>query len=182
MATSTPIPTALPTTIRVTQAGALLLSTLASGTSLTLSTFLVPRLLESPTPVMLTQWTRTYALGTAVMPLTCLMAGGAYLYLGISKVAEVGLFRSRAYLAAGALTLGIIPFTILAMAGTNNALKSLEAEAGMNNAREVEKKGEVEAERLERSAKGLVDWWGVLNLGRAGLLIAGAVCGLVATV
>jgi hypothetical protein len=125
---------------------------------------------------MLTQWQRTYTLGASTMPFTGLISAAAYFWLGL-RAPGIGSFRARMYIAAGALTAGIVPFTVLVMRGTNERLKALRERVGVD-AKVGE--GGVVAEQ-ERSAKGLVDWWGVLNLGRAGLLIAGTVCGLIAT-
>ncbi|KAK3903774.1 hypothetical protein C8A05DRAFT_43055 [Staphylotrichum tortipilum] len=163
-----------PTTLRLLQSTALLLSSLSAGTVLTISTFVVPRLLESPTPIMLTQWTRTYARGAATVPAAAATSAAAYLWLGLCGSGGKG---GRLYLAASALTVGIVPYTVGIMLGTNGKLKALEERVGVKAVRE---KGEVALEE-EQGAKRLVDWWGVLNLGRAGLLIAGTVCGLVAT-
>ncbi|KAL2129519.1 hypothetical protein VTI74DRAFT_7647 [Chaetomium olivicolor] len=163
-------------TFRLAQGTTLLLSSFSSGVSLAFSCVLVPRLLESPSDIMLTQWLHTYALGAATMPLAAAATTAGYIFLGL-RTPGISLFRSRMYLAAGALTVGIVPYTVLVMRGTNNRLRALEERA---SAKTVELPApEVRAEE-ERTAKGLVDWWGVLNLGRTGLLVAGAVCGLVA--
>ncbi|KAL2147220.1 hypothetical protein VTI28DRAFT_175 [Corynascus sepedonium] len=184
------------THVRLTQATALLLGTLCAGANLAISFFLVPRLLESPTPVMLRQWSRSYHRGAATIPVGAGVAAAAYFYLGFWGPGRgaASLSRARAYLAAGALTIGIVPYTLLAMARTNGELKRLDAAVGAADAgavkvgtaaeaaAEVPPEGEaVVVAKAERSAKGLVDWWGVLNLGRAGLLLAGSVCGLVAS-
>ncbi|KAK4245901.1 hypothetical protein C7999DRAFT_42582 [Corynascus novoguineensis] len=172
--------------VRLTQATALLLGTVCAGANLAISFFLVPRLLESPTPVMLRQWERSYRRGAATIPVGAGVAAAAYFYLSFWGPGRgaASLSRVRAYLAAGALTIGIVPYTLLVMARTNGELKRLDAAVGAaaEAAAEVppEREAVVVAE-AERSAKGLVDWWGVLNLGRAGLLLAGSVCGLVAT-
>ena len=198
-----------PTTIRLAQGTALLLSSVATGVSLSISVFgtsdptlpslqkgqnnrtpntppVIPRLLESPTPLMLTQWSRTYHLGHATVPVTAAVAATSYLWLGL----RAGLLpaRARLYLTAGALTLGIVPYTMLFMLPTNKKLHALEERGGVlavasvatTAAVEGKGKGAIGVEE-ERGAKGLMDWWGVLNLGRAGLLLGGAVCGLVAT-
>ncbi|GAB1310169.1 Noranthrone monooxygenase [Madurella fahalii] len=158
---------------KVVQTTSLLLSTVSSGVSLSFSVFVTPRLLESPTPLMLGQWRRTYALGAATMPLAAVASAAAYAWLALRTPGA----RGRGFLAAAALTAGIVPYTWAFMLGVNRRLAEKEKEIGAL-AREDK---EVAVEE-ERSAKGLVDWWGVLNLGRAGMLIAGSVCGLVATV
>ncbi|KAK4238115.1 hypothetical protein C8A03DRAFT_15409 [Achaetomium macrosporum] len=166
-----------PTSLRLTQGTALFLSSFTSGVSLTLSTFMVPRLLESPRNIMLTQWLRTFTLGASTVPFATAVTAAAYVWLGL-KTPGITLFRSRLYLAAAGLTVGIVPYTIAFMGGTNGRLKEMQKEA---NAVQLELPSpEVRAEE-EKSAKALVDWWGVLNLGRAVMLISGAVCGLVAT-
>ncbi|KAL2168780.1 hypothetical protein VTG60DRAFT_6819 [Thermothelomyces hinnuleus] len=177
---------------RLAQATALLLGTLSAGANLTLSAFLVPRLLESPTPLMLRQWVRTYRRGASTVPFAAGLAAAAYAYLyylgtrgGVSASA---LLRARAYLAAGALTIGIVPYTLAVMAGTNSELKRMEravgeaasADAAADAAEEVPAGEEVVVVE-EESAKRLVDWWGVLNLGRGVMLLAGSICGLAAT-
>ncbi|KAK3309664.1 uncharacterized protein B0T15DRAFT_488377 [Chaetomium strumarium] len=164
------------TSLRLTQGTALFLSSFSSGVSLTLSAFVVPRLLESPRGVMLTQWLRTYTLGATTMPFATAVTAAAYVWLGL-KTPGIPLARSRMYLAAAGLTVGIIPYTVAFMGGTNGRLKEMEKEA--NSVQANVPSPEVRAE--ERSAKALVDWWGMLNLGRAAMLISGAVCGLVAT-
>ncbi|KAK4100642.1 hypothetical protein N658DRAFT_497089 [Parathielavia hyrcaniae] len=184
---ATPPPDLNPT-LRLARGTALLLSSLSSGVVLSLSAFLVPRLLESPTPLMLAQWQRTYQLGASTMPLAGAVSAAAYFWLGLRGGGGVsgmigggggGVSRGGGlYLAAGALTAGIMPYTILVMGGTNGRLKALREKVGAG----AKEEGEVVvAEEEERSAKWLVDYWGMLNLGRAGLLIAGTVCGLVAT-
>ncbi|KAH6634146.1 hypothetical protein B0J18DRAFT_9886 [Chaetomium sp. MPI-SDFR-AT-0129] len=173
---------------RPTAITALLLSSLAAGVNLSLSTFLVPRLLESPTPTMLTQWARTYSRGAKTIPTTAAVAAAAYIWLGWKAgpgggVRVLGLGVRELYYAAAALSVGMAPYTVLVMQGTNDELHRLEKVAN------AQKKAGVvgvaaagdEVVVQEKSAKALVDWWGLLNLGRAGMLIGGVVCGLVAT-
>lgn len=182
MATTTPPPLATTTALRLTQGTALFLSTLTSGISLSLSCFVIPRLLESPTSIMLTQWTRTYARGHATVPTTAAVVAATYLFLGLRASSSPLSFSSHArwgYFGAGALTIAIVPYTLLFMLGTNGKLMEMEKRVAVRGEASVVE-GAVKVEE-ERSAKALVDWWGVLNLGRAVLLIGGAVCGFVAT-
>lgn len=68
----------------------------------------------------------------------------------------------------------MVPYTVVFMKGTNDKLLMKEEETrGLNMMGEVEEKGVKKGE----SAHELVDWWGVLNLGRSAFLIAGAVVG-----
>ncbi|KXX77445.1 Noranthrone monooxygenase [Madurella mycetomatis] len=159
---------------KLLQTTTLLVTGLSSGISLSLSVFVTPRLLESPTPLMLRQWRHTYALGAATMPLTAVAAGAAYAWLALRAPGP----RGRALLtAAAALTAGIVPYTWACMLGVNKRLVEKEREVAA-----LEKGGAELTAEEEIGAKGLVDFWGMLNLGRAGMLIAGTACGLAATV
>ncbi|KAL2155008.1 hypothetical protein VTH82DRAFT_3684 [Thermothelomyces myriococcoides] len=178
---------------RLAQATGLLLGTLSAGANLTLSVFLVPRLLESPTPLMLQQWGRTYRRGAATVPFAAGLAAASYAYLSYYYYhhhhTSLGLLtRARAYLAAAALTVGIVPYTLAVMGRTNRGLNQMEravdqaAAAAKEASAESEKEEEEDVVGVEEeSAKRLVDWWGVLNLGRGVMLLAGSICGLVAT-
>lgn len=162
---------------KLLQTTTLLVAGLSSGLSLSFSVFVTPRLLESPTPLMLRQWRRTYALGAATMPLAAVATGAAYAWLALRAPAPGGP-RARALLtAAAALTAGIVPYTWACMLGVNKRLVEKEGAVAA-----LEKGGEELAAEDVASAKGLVDLWGMLNLGRAAMLIAGTACGLAATV
>jgi len=76
------------------------------------------------------------------------------------------------YLIAGLLTVGIVPYTALVMRGTNNKLIERTNEVGALGSQDTV----VEVGLGNESAHALVDWWGVLNLGRGAMLsIAGIV-------
>lgn len=72
------------------------------------------------------------------------------------------------------------------MMGTNKKLIERDVEVNGPANRAVEDGTEVTAGvggaevtvEVEKSTKGLVDWWGVLNLGRAGMMILGMGFGL----
>ena len=164
-----------PLTLRLTTGTALFLSTLTSGLSLGFSTFLVPRLLEAPTQLMLKQWAHAYAAGHNIMPLTAATAAATYFWLA----AKSPVAQTRGYLAAGLLTVGIVPYTLAFMMPTNRRLHAADKRF---NGVEAKAKGEEEVGAEEAEGfKALVDWWGVLNLGRAVLLMAGSACGLATT-
>ncbi|AEO70135.1 3d996d15-65c1-4aa9-9e83-3c199e82c516 [Thermothielavioides terrestris] len=180
MTTLTPAPT---TAVRLTQGAALFLSSFTTGISLSLSAVVVPCLLDdAPRDVMLAQWARVYALGARTMPFAAAATAAAYLWLGLRGVAGSPLgFRSRCYLAAGALTLSIVPYTFAAMRGLNARLLEMRRRATVTAGTPAEVSAEEQVkEEEEMSAKAAVDWWGVLNLGRTALLAGGAICGLVA--
>ncbi|KAK4451696.1 hypothetical protein QBC34DRAFT_51577 [Podospora aff. communis PSN243] len=99
----------------------LLLSPALFTTSLAYSTLLTPRLLESPIPLMLTQWRASYHQGRKSMPPPALAAAASYIYLATRP----GLARSKmyCYVAAAVLTVGIIPYTVAVMGRVNRMLE-----------------------------------------------------------
>ncbi|KAK3394606.1 hypothetical protein B0H63DRAFT_51959 [Podospora didyma] len=161
MASTTPTSSGL---VRFTQATAIFLSAAGSGAGLAISSFVIPRLLECPTPLMLQGWKKTFLRGRATMPLSGAIAAASYFFLAYSGRG------GRAYAYAGALSVGIIPYTLVLMKSTNNALldaaEQMEADALLAGG---DDKVVVTLEQ-ERSAKYLVDHWGMLNLGRVAML------------
>ncbi|KAL2125256.1 hypothetical protein VTJ04DRAFT_1621 [Mycothermus thermophilus] len=187
-----------PTPIRIAQTTALLLSGITTGVSLSLSALVIPRLLESPVPLMLKQWLHTLQLGKRTVPFAGLLSAASYVYLALGHKSSLSTAQTRAYLAAAVLSVSIAPYTKLVMRRTNgrlmelaekaeregtvSAIVSTAAAAAVEAADDAGKgEGVVEVEAV-RSIKGLVDHWGVLNLGRTALLLAGTMCGFVATI
>ena len=82
------------------------------------------------------------------------------------------------YLVAGALSVGIIPYTLTVLMGTNLKIFGREEEVS-----KAEKEGKSrQASAGEESAQVLLRRWAVLNLGRAALMSASAVVGVWTTV
>ncbi|KAK3355148.1 hypothetical protein B0H65DRAFT_544423 [Neurospora tetraspora] len=119
------------------QSLSVLLSASASGASLSLSFFLVPRLLESPTPLMLTQWRRVYEQTFSTLNRAGAAAALGYFLLawrfGVRYTSEVvkggglqGLKlvkRGRMYAVAGALlVLGMAPYGWVVLGGVERRL------------------------------------------------------------
>ena len=118
------------------QSLSVLLSASASGASLSLSFFLVPRLLESPTPLMLTQWRRAYEQTFSTLNRAGAAAALGYFLLawrfGVRYTAEVVkggmqalklVKRGRMYAAAGALlVLGMAPYGWVVLGGVERRL------------------------------------------------------------
>ena len=100
----------------------------------------------------------------------------------------------KLYILAAALTLGIVPWTLLVMARVNARLHAA-ADVGVGvmarrrdkgkgravvestQLQEDEDEAEMEMEMEGESIKALVDWWGVLNLGRGVWPLLGALVG-----
>lgn len=161
-----------PTSVRAAQALAIFLSTGGSGLSLGLSTLVVPRLLESPTPLMLRQWARVLMAGKHTFPALGAAAAAPYWYLAYRFWGAGGTRVGQLYLLAGALCVGIVPYTLVVVMPTNRKLlRKVDETKWLAEADEV-----VETGAREESAKYLVDHWGMLHLGRVAM---GAVAGMI---
>lgn len=175
--------------VRSAQAASIFISAAAAGGSLGLSTFLVPRLLEAPTGLMLRQWGRTYQAGKIVFPGAAGTAAAAFAYVyfktaNASSPHSLEVTASSLPLVAAGLCLAIVPYTILILRPTNKELLSkaalAEQDVRVSKAERAAGAGTVYTAQEEASAKQLVDRWGTLSLGRPVLLAAAAVVGLVA--
>jgi hypothetical protein len=182
MTTSQPPSSQLP--IRIAQTLGITLSTFVAGSSITISTFLVPRLLESPAPLLLSQWTNLFHAGKVTAPPLSLISACTYFYLSYTKHTSylyTGTGRDRfavwSYLVAGLLSVGIIPYTLLVMGDTNRKL--LQQRQSLDYTRELNiKEDEITQQYKDnKTVHELVDWWGVLNLGRGLMLTISGVLG-----
>lgn len=170
-------------TIRTAEAATIFISTLTAGGNLALSFLVVPRLLESPTPLMLRQWVNSYSITKVVFPALCSLSGLSYLFLSYHHHHSAVASKARAYLAAGLLCLSVMPYTGFLIVPTNkkilrkaDEMKGMKAVEGM----EVEEKGV--GPLGEESAKWLVDHWGMLNLPRGIVTAVAGMLGLAATI
>lgn len=173
MPTDTPIPIRLAQTLGITS------SLLLGGISAGLSFFTVPRLLESPTPLMLRQWRKMYIAGKHAAIPGAFLSSVSYFYLAYNALSSSNPFAGDGagynYAAAGVLSAGIIPFTFAVLMPTNNKLERKEEE--VRALKDGDGVTEVGLAR-EETAKVLVDRWGVLNLGRVGMLVVASVLGI----
>jgi len=161
--------------IRLTQTLGLTTSLLLGGSTITLSTFLIPRLLESPSPLLLKQWLHTFTLGKRTNPPIAILSSLSYLYLSYSShLADPTDNRAWVYLSSGVLMLGIVPYTFAFMSGVNNKLgQRAEDTATLGAMDEV-----VEVGLGGETAHQLVDWWGMLNLGRGVMMSVAGILGV----
>ncbi|KZT69257.1 DUF1772-domain-containing protein [Daedalea quercina L-15889] len=126
----------------------------------------VPPLYFAPPEVATKQWAKIYHTGAAIVPATAATSFLAYLYLSYNSGHTVSPAEGYAYLAAGALTLAVAPYTLLTMMTTNRAIEAI-------------------AESKDAAAQGdqvtsLIQKWNKLNLGRASGPIIGFGIGLLA--
>ncbi|KAK3947995.1 hypothetical protein QBC32DRAFT_222989 [Pseudoneurospora amorphoporcata] len=147
------------------QSLSVLLSASATGASLSLSFLLVPRLLESPTPLMLTQWRRAYEQTFSTLNRAGAAAALGYFLLAwrfgvryTSNVAKGGMQalklvkRGRMYAVAGALlVLGMAPYGWVVLGGVE---RRLVARAGAVERAMAQKGVDVEAGELGAGGSG----------------------------
>jgi len=177
-----------PNSVRAAQALAAFVSSVTAGASLSLSFLVIPRLLESPTPLMLLQWKHMFDKRKKTITYLGLAAAPAYAFLsahfggGTLRGSLLGR-PGRAYAACAALCVGIVPYTVAVIMPTNRRIFAL-VDRHAAAASELVLRSDHAAllttttAQEEKSAKQLVDWWGVLNLGRAAMLLAASGIGI----
>ncbi|KAL0565521.1 hypothetical protein V5O48_016506 [Marasmius crinis-equi] len=152
--------------IRIAQALGIAGSAWLSGSISSLSiisapALLAPSSLASPTHATI-QWKALYNTGKNTMPPVAVAASAAYFYLAFT-LHKASLELTKLYATAGVLTLGIVPYTILIMSGTNAAI-GRKAVDGLALQKETTTSGEL---------KVLVGRWINMNLARGLLPLAG---------
>ena len=121
-------------------------------------------------PTLLAAWLGMYTRGKALMPVVALGTASAY---GVATYASSTAQSSwlSGFVGAGALTLAIVPFTLIAMARTNGRLLAAAARAnGEGSSRTFKPLAEADAKALLKS-------WAELNLVRAMFPLAAAAVG-----
>ena len=148
------------------------------GNIAALSMNVTPALLRSrrednvPPATLAKQWRNMFENGKAQNPPIAAAAAASFFYLAWSVRAGGPLFKQTTYSRAGlfsaaaVLTLGIVPYTILTMTTTNNAL--------LEKAKSAPEVSDTETARL-------IEKWTTLNALRGFLPLAGAAVGIVAS-
>jgi hypothetical protein len=160
--------------LRITQTIGLTTTAVLAGTNLSLSFYLIPRILESPTPLLLRQWRAAYESGKSTIAPLAALCSVTFFYLSYhAHQTPLLSHRWMGYAAAGACAIGIAPWTWAVMVPTNNKLlRKAEEAAVLGKTDEI-----VEIGLGGETAHALVDKWGMLNLGRGMLLSVAAVVG-----
>ncbi|KAK2740999.1 hypothetical protein FQN55_008554 [Onygenales sp. PD_40] len=175
--------TTYPAGFRVAQAVGLTGAAWLSGNIATYSLSPVPSLLTSAPEAHLSPsavakiWRSFYDRGKTQNPPIAVVTAASFFYLGWSVRTGAPLFRKAAenastlYYIAGLLTVGMVPYTLAVMMGTNNKL--------------AEKAKAVEAEPAKAMGKGdevevLANRWIYLNGVRSLFPLAGALVGFCA--
>ncbi|KAK8089097.1 hypothetical protein PG997_004058 [Apiospora hydei] len=173
--------------LRALQATNAAVLTTTAGLNLGLSFFVMPRLLESPTPLMLRQWGRMFAVTSRFFPPAMMVPGLvhavlAYYYYTVAAAATTaarGLQKGAVYNAVAALVaLSVMPWTLGLMVPINEKLLRKVDAAQSLGANEVE--GREVGVKEEETAHALVDRWALLNLYRGGDVLVSGCLGLYA--
>jgi hypothetical protein len=168
-----------PISIRLAQVIGLTMSSAIAGSVVTISAMLVPRLLESPSPLLLKQWKHAFDVGKATIPPLAGICSLCFGYLAYeAKRAPNAIPRLwQMYTASALLCIGIAPYTLTAMASTNNKIiKKAEETSALKADDKI-----VEVGLGGESAHQLVDKWATLNMGRGIMLATAAVLSTLAT-
>ncbi|KAJ8076302.1 hypothetical protein PM082_000722 [Marasmius tenuissimus] len=159
---------------RTAQALAIAGSAFLSGSIISISTVSAPALIVPgafyfPNQVA-QQWKALYTRGASTMPPLAILSSSAYFYLAY-KLSNWSTGMTRKYIVAGLLTIGIVPYTLLVMAKTNEKLSAKAVDVPTEKS-EVADGPEV---------KDLVESWTTMNFVRGVLPLAGTIFGLHAT-
>jgi hypothetical protein len=151
-------------------------SLILSGIIMAGSLTLTPRLLESPTPLLLRQWDNMYEQGKTRVGPVAVIPALSYFYLAYQEhtAAFSAPWKVNAYIAAGLFALAIAPYTLLIMKSTNGKLKAKAAETRALERTDVV----VEVGLGAETAHKLLDFWALLNLGRGSIVAISGVLGL----
>ncbi|KAI0845664.1 hypothetical protein F5Y00DRAFT_163737 [Daldinia vernicosa] len=152
--------TPTPNSIRALQAISIALLTTTAGASASLSIFLVPRLMESPTPLMVGQFLRAVSSARRRLTIPLILPGILHAYL-----AYLVPVKARMYVIAATLTLSTLPWTHFAITPLN---RELEGRIMTLDAEEFE------------TAHQLVDSWATRNLYKPVVNFAAGIIGLYA--
>jgi hypothetical protein len=134
---------------------------------------LVPRLLESPSPLLLKQWKHAWEAGFKTFPPLAGISALSFGYLAWEAKHSPNAMphQWKVYAASTLLCFGIIPYTLAVMGSTNKKLLDKAEETKVLKAEDRI----VEVGLGGESAHQLVDKWATLNLGRAIMLATAAV-------
>ncbi|KAI1401772.1 hypothetical protein F4819DRAFT_457152 [Hypoxylon fuscum] len=164
-----------PPSIRALQATSIALLTSTAGLSASLSFFVIPRLLESPTPVLIRQFGRMLSSAHQLLPLPLVLPGVLHAYLAYQLPD-----KARWYAAAAALTFSTLPWTRAVMMPVNRKMEAkAQAVSAMDASAADVLVEEITASR-EETAHALADAWATRNLYRPAVAFVAGCIGLYA--
>ena len=115
--------------------------------------------------------------GKLAAPPIAMLSSAAFGYLAYRWAKTLNQTKGELYGLAAISTLSIIPYTLVLMRGVNGKLVRKSDDLKKMSVHEII--GIEDAN--EESAKQLIDWWGMLNLGRGLLPLVGTIVGSWAT-
>lgn len=164
------------TPLNIAALGCIISGSYASGVGMSPSLLTMPALVRPDVPqdTILHQWHAMYKQGAAIMPV---LSGTttlgywvvAYYRRSLSSPLSASSGEWRGFAAAGALTLAILPFTLVAMFPTIRTL-----EAAMDGA--VGEKGQRKNVMSRETVEALLRKWTRLNVVRSLIPLVGAAC------
>ena len=135
-------------------------------------------MLLAPGQVLARQWQIAFDRGKLINPSLALISATAYGFLTYSLYKTLNHTKAEIYAVAAIVTMSLWPWTTIVMWPTNVKLfKKYDEMKDMGIKEEAIETGAAKGE----SIKELVDWWGVLNVGRSLFPMAGALLGSWAT-
>ncbi|KAL9088884.1 MAG: hypothetical protein Q9159_002848 [Coniocarpon cinnabarinum] len=142
---------------------------LLSGMILSISLIGIPTLLQNTNEAnILRQWRFTFKQGASTAPPFALIAAAASLGGAYTHYHPQASYRSWMLVGSAMATIGIVPFTLTAMKGTNDALHSREEAARVK----AEKDGG--SPQATEETTNLIKRWRVLNAVRGLLPLVGS--------
>ena len=118
-----------------------------------------------------------FVQGKAAAPPIAMISSAAFGFLAYKYSKTLNQTRGELYGLAALSTLSIIPYTLLIMRGVNEKLISKANDTMTMSSDDIV----VNQGDGEESAKELIDWWAILNLGRGLLPLLGTAVGAWAT-
>ncbi|KAI0137481.1 hypothetical protein BJ170DRAFT_678326 [Xylariales sp. AK1849] len=153
--------TAFATPLPITATASIVASAWASGAGAAISFFTITPILASDASrdTLLQQWQLAFTRGKTYMPPVAVAITASYCYVAYTHWKQD--LEWRGFAAAGALTVGIVPFTLFFIRGNIGQIQDA-----------MLRKGSIE------EARALLTTWGALNLARAMLPLVGSAAAL----
>ena len=151
----------------------LLISILGAVTCI--SVLSVPSLMLAPSPLVARQWKKLYGRGARTAPSLALTSASMFGFLSYKFYGTLNHPKAELYGLSALLTVGIVPYTLIAMVPTN---KKLTSRAETSEALSAEELFSQAGDSTAQSTKELLDLWATHNLARGLFPLAGSILGL----
>lgn len=131
----------------------------------------IPSILLAPHPLAVRQWRKLYSQGKAAAPPLAALSAMSFSFLAYKLSKTLNQTKGELYALAALSTISIVPYTLIVMRATNDKLTNKA-----NDSETWSIKDEEDGLGLEKgkSAKELLDWWGLLNFARGMFPLIGA--------